>query len=508
MFTTLRPSVFRRRAIAGASIGHSLRLLSTAPTASSPEWVNEFSKLGVLPDLVKGMNEQNWRQPTPVQKAVIPRLLGGENIVMAASTGSGKTLAFILPALQKLSSQEQQGYTRLIRRPRCLVLVPTRELARQVLGCVKSLSHFSKISSCAILGGEQYGIQKKNLDRMVDLVVASPGRLVQHKEQGNLYLSQVDTVIIDEVDTMLMQGFGPDIRAILRGVLQRQRGVGGDNLANSQPVQLVMATATLTKAVRALLADVKGDGGNGFIVNFTPEGDGAYVNKTLSTPLTHQVRVNLNIVEVDGLHRSLPNVRHVVDELKGTDKLVALQSIVQRQQSGSRTMLFCNSVASVRAVQYNLVESGTPALSYHGDLNSREREANLEAFRNGTGRFLVCTDIAARGLDVPEIDHVVMVDFPLNPIDYLHRAGRCGRAGRKGLVTSIVAKRDKVLSDAIQGAIARGFPLDNLSSSKRDYQDNTGKLAQVIGRKPRGGNTSVRVGRGRNVGGKPKAPYL
>jgi superfamily II DNA/RNA helicase len=126
-------------------------------------------------------------------------------------------------------------------------------------------------------------------------------------------------------------------------------------------------------------------------------------------------------------------------------------------------------------------EASIEATTYHGDLNSREREANLQTFREGKHQFMVCTDIAARGLDIPDIDHVIMFDFPLNPIDYIHRGGRCGRAGRKGLVTSLVAKRDKVLSDAIQGAIARGLPIDSLTASKKDYQDR-GKLAKVVGR--------------------------
>lgn len=483
---------------------------------NEPTNFSEFSKLGVVSDLIKGLNEQGFSQPTPVQKAVIPRILAGENLVMAASTGSGKTLAFILPAVQNIILQEQEGYVRQKRRPRCLVLVPTRELARQVLSTVKSLSHFSKISSCAVLGGEQYGLQKKNLDRLLDVVVASPGRLAQHKEQGNVHLSQVNTVIIDEVDTMLMQGFGPDIRSILRSVMARRGApaidVGkpstdthtdaeSDKFAKKkssivvnenrshQHVQLIMATATLTKAVKTLLTDVNG----GFNIDFPDP-----TNKTPPRITGEENRVELKIVEVDGLHRALSNVRHVIEDVKGIDKLVILKSVLQRHSiKPLRTLIFCNSVDSVRAVQYFLSEAGSPALSYHGDLNSRERESNLNSFRNGESQCMVCTDIAARGLDIPEIDHVIMFDFPLNPIDYLHRAGRCGRAGRKGMVTSIVAKRDKVLSDAVQGAIARGLPLDNLSSSKRDYTAGLGKLAQVIGRKPK-----------TSVGSKPKAHFL
>lgn len=221
--------------------------------------------------------------PTPVQAKVITRILSGENLVMAASTGSGKTLAYTLPCIQALHTQEQQGYVRRPRRPRVLVLVPTRELARQVLDSVKNIGHFSKVASTAVLGGEQYGLQKIQLDRLVDVVVASPGRLMQHKQQGNVYLSQVRHVIIDEVDTMLTQGFGADIRAILRSVVANRILHAADPLQEKEepepeevlapgqvprlrklpkeevkPAQLVMATATLTKAVKALLDDVKG----------------------------------------------------------------------------------------------------------------------------------------------------------------------------------------------------------------------------------------------------------
>ena len=144
---------------------------------------NDFSKLGLLPELVKALSMQKITEPTPVQRGVISRLLKRENIVMAASTGSGKTLAYLLPIMQSMTLQEQRGYKRQEKRPRCLILVPTRELAKQVLSEIKSLSHFSKVSSAAVLGGEQYALQKKALSRTVDIVVASPGRLMQHKEQ-------------------------------------------------------------------------------------------------------------------------------------------------------------------------------------------------------------------------------------------------------------------------------------------------------------------------------------
>eukprot|EP01038_Epipyxis_sp_PR26KG_P014050 gene14050-18843_t len=495
----------------------------TIPTIVFPP-AKEFLRLGVFDAISSGLASKGLSEPTPVQKAVIPRLLAGENIVMAASTGSGKTLAYLVPIIQSLIAQEKNdGYKRLSRRPRCLVLVPTRELARQVLSEIKTLSHLSKISSAAVIGGEQYTLQKKSLDKLVDIVVASPGRLMQHKEQGNVYLSHVDRVIIDEVDTMLTQGFGADIRAILRTVLnvktRADERFAESNLIENKPtahvprpVQLVMATATLTKSVRSLLSDVQGEGG--FNIEFPDPS-----NKTPKKLDGTEKRVTMKIVELDGLHRSLPNVKHMVEHSKGSDKLELLVSILSRSANKNmRTMIFCNTIDSCRAVEYALndaeniqtksllarpvvssihssltsksgsIPGGADgaenklALCYHGDLNSREREANLAAFREGSQQFLVCTDIAARGLDIPEIDHVIMFDYPLNPVDYLHRSGRCGRAGRKGLVTSILTKRDEVLAEAIQGAMAKGLPLDSLSSNKKDYMEK-GKLASVVGRR-------------------------
>lgn len=190
----------------------------------------------------------------------------------------------------------------------------------------------------------------------------------------------------------------------------------------------------------------------------------------------------MNVVEVDGLHRSLPHVKHHFEETKGEDKMNFLKTVLARTKL-QRTLIFCNTIASCRAVDYAINEDlRLRTISYHGDMNSIEREENLAKFRSGEETIMTCTDIAARGLDIPEIDHVVMFDFPMNPIDYIHRAGRCGRAGRKGIVTALVSKRDEVLANAIKGAIVRELPIDSLTASKKDYSDG-GKLAFVVGRK-------------------------
>ncbi len=253
---------------------------SLMPNKSSPLGKpGSFKTLGVSSILAEALSTTHSPAisvPTEVQCAVIPRLLRRENMLIAGSTGSGKTLAFVLPMLQQLADQERAGYVRQAKRPRVLILVPTRELARQVLTTIKTISHAAgcKVSSCAVLGGEPYGLQKKSLDRLVDVVVASPGRLLQHKEQGNIYFSHASHIVIDEVDTMLTQGFGPDVKGVLRGVIFRHsqaitpaptentsdKRIEKDekSLFKPVPVQVVLATATLTKAVQALLQGQEG----------------------------------------------------------------------------------------------------------------------------------------------------------------------------------------------------------------------------------------------------------
>lgn len=252
-----------------------------------------------------------------------------------------------------------------------------------------------------------------------------------------------------------------------------------------------MASASITKSVRALLDDM-----GGFNISFKDQINpatrrgGASNSKAAGN---HNDRIDMKIVEVDGFHKALPNVRHTMVDLKGKDKLAVLGDVLHsRRGQHARTMVFCNTIDSCRALAYHLEMSSSSDIrrdlfaSYHGDLKSDERERNLEDFRDGHCQYLICTDIAARGLDIPDVDHVVMFDFPLNPIDYLHRSGRTGRAGREGFVTALVSKRDYVLSSAIESAISRKMPLDSLSSSKRDYL-STGKLASVVGR----GKTSL-----------------
>ncbi|CAM9813894.1 unnamed protein product, partial [Scytosiphon promiscuus] len=444
------PSRRRRRTALGMVSDRPFR----GPEAEVMEEM-DFTGLGLLDDLVGAMDEFGFDSPSKIQRKAIPQILSGGNVVFAAATGSGKTLAYLMPLVQQLRAQEAQAEIdgesiRQTKRPRAIILVPTRELATQVLEVAKRLSRTCKFSSCGVVGGEDYGKQRQRLASTVDLVVATPGRLLKHHEATNFFMSKVNFVVVDEVDTMLTQGFAADIEKLTRPMLS--------NPERRETAQFIFVTATLTKAVKNLLGE-----------------DGGY-------PKVRQV-------ETRDVHHTLPSMKHVMIDIKGRDKMSSLIDITQQHfKEFKRTLVFCNTVKSCRAAEFGLREVDIKALSYHGEVPSDERSANLERFKAGDAKYLVCTDIAARGLDMPDVDHVVMFDFPLNPIDYLHRSGRTARMGAKGRVTSLLAKRDLVLAAAIEQAVQAGLPLDELSSRRTDYATGA-RLGPLFGRK---GKVSVK----------------
>jgi superfamily II DNA/RNA helicase len=420
-------------------------------------------------------------------------------------------------------------------------------LAVQICSVLKQLSHVCKVSSELIVGGEDYGKQRKRLEsRPVDIVVATPGRLVKHRDAAHIFLGSVRHVVVDEFDTMLEQGFQTDLGAIIHPMLYKQKSVLASKpkppLVETAP-RIVLTSATMTKAVRRLIEPGSIEPRKG------PHNKSATGEEKVKIALPD----NLRVLTAPGLHRAVPRLRQVFVDVGNTDKLSLLLDVVSggggagsaaytsEGSTNPLTLVFCNTVGSCRAAEHALAEAGIQSLCYHGDLNSADRAANLKRFRavgsaksnsesssssnelddfdfeedamgnmvqpiaTNEPRVLVCTDIAARGLDVPEVDHVVMFDFPLNSIDYLHRAGRTARGinqqhstskkstnrSGNGRVTALVAKRDRVLALAIEGAVQRGDPLDDLSSRKSDYLPG-GKLNQA-GRKnnaPGGGGGS------------------
>lgn len=409
------------------------------------------------------------------------------------------------------------------RRPRAIILAPTRELARQILSVLKSISHICKISSELLVGGDDYGSQRKRIEnRAVDILVATPGRLVKHRDAGDIFLGSVRHVVIDEFDTMLEQGFQNDIGKLLHPMLYKKKVVtideytsGKVKLVEGSP-QIILTTATMTQAVKRLLDRPD--------LPFNPKrvyGKQAQ-NDENDSPNNVKIALpkDIRVLTAPGLHRVVPRLKQVFVNVGSVDKLSLLVDLVaggerkkrEKLKSGDGgdiplTLVFCNTVSSCRAAEHALAESGVVSLCYHGELNSDAREENLMKFReagsdNGNednAAVLVCTDIASRGLDVPQVDHVIMFDFPLNPIDYLHRAGRTARGlssstGGDGKVTALVTKRDQVLARAIEAAVQSGESLEGLSSRKSDYQ-NTKLNTKGDSRGGRGGGGRGRGGR-------------
>jgi superfamily II DNA/RNA helicase len=399
----------------------------------------DWEKLGIGDKLVEAVDAMGLDAPTDAQRDAIPGVLNGEDLLFAAETGSGKTLAYLLPTIARLKAEEfavdKLDELRRPNRPRALVLVPTRELAAQVQSVAKELSHHAKLSVRGAFGGSDgVGKQRNTLKKggAYDLLIATPGRFEKLWDLGDVHLSKCSVLVIDEVDTMLSQGFGAELEKVLRATTEREN-----------KATVVTTTATLTKAVRRAFGDRDSRDERW---RFLPE---------------------LRTVETRGLHKATDRCRLELVDVVGKDKLEELLVVLKR--APEKCLIFCNTVNSCRAAEHFLSErNACETFSYHGELNSREREASLQAFREGDGA-LVCTDLAARGLDIPDVDHVVMFDFPRNPVDYLHRAGRTARAGKSGRVTALVAKADRVLASAIQRAVLNGEPVDALSADKKAY---------------------------------------
>lgn len=477
-------------------------------TTASKSW----NSMGLLTEICTCLQDElKLPAPTPVQSLVIPQLLKTEKESMAflAATGSGKTLCYVLPLIQHLKHQEMfENYERRPKRPRVLILAPTRELATQITAVVKSLSHAVKLSTQALVGGVDKGSQRKAMaNRPVDIVVATPGRLLQQWKDENLFLGGVQTIVLDEMDTMLEQGFQRELREIMYPLLYAASpkevdsvpdSWGGTKPGKAKPGKLsmdatnlplkenapkiLMTSATMTQSIQRLLGEnpktsklavtAKRLHGSQF------GGAGDEKNSGASAKLKFPP---MKIVSTPGLHKAIPRLEQVFVDVGKTDKISLLLDVIASQRAKA-TIVFCNTAASVRAVQYALAEARIESLGYHGDLNSAVRTENLKKFREIAGdeskktdnfdnnKILVCTDIGARGLDIPQVDSVVMFDFPLNAMDYLHRSGRTARGTGKGKVTALVAKRDKVLATGIQQAVLRGDTLDGISSRKSDYK--------------------------------------
>jgi ATP-dependent RNA helicase RhlE len=349
-----------------------------------------FESLGLAPALLRALAEQGYAEPTPIQAAAIPVVLEGGDLLAAAQTGTGKTAAFSLPLLQHLSTA---GATQT-RRPRALVLTPTRELAAQVHDNLRDYGKHLRISSTTIFGGVSMGPQMQALRRGVDIVIATPGRLIDHMQQRSIDLSGVEVLILDEADRMLDMGFLPALKRILSAV-PRQR-------------QTLLFSATFAPPIKALAMQFMHQPRE---VSVTPA-------NSVATTVTHHV--------------------HPVDAAKKRDLLLHVLS----QDSRRQTLVFSRTKHGADKLVKQLEMAGLRAAAIHGNKSQNARTRALSDFKTNRITVLVATDIAARGIDIDQLPIVINYDLPMVAEDYVHRIGRTGRAGADGMAVSLVSHEE------------------------------------------------------------------
>ena len=349
-----------------------------------------FENLNLAPAILKAVLEQGYDTPTPIQAQAIPAVLAGGDLLGGAQTGTGKTAAFVLPMLQRLSSEPSLKNKRGVNAVRCLIMTPTRELAAQVEESVRIYGKYLELSSMVMFGGVGMGAQIEKLRRGVDILVATPGRLLDHASQGTLDLGQVQILVLDEADRMLDMGFIHDIKKVL-ALVPKQK-------------QSLLFSATFSDEIREL------------------------ANGLLKNPQSIQVTPRNTTVQ------RITQTIHPV----GRGKKKALLTHIINEHNWSQVLVFTRTKFGANNVAEHLTKNGIPAMALHGNKSQTARTQALADFKSGSIRALVATDIAARGIDIDELPHVVNYEIPNVSEDYVHRIGRTGRAGNSGEAVSLV----------------------------------------------------------------------
>ena len=351
-----------------------------------------FEDLNLHPSIIKAITEAGYTAPTPIQKQAIPELIAGHDVMASAQTGTGKTAAFMLPALHLLATPSQVRS----RGPRILVLTPTRELALQVSEAAKKYGKYlPRINVVSILGGMPYPLQNKLLSQTVDILVATPGRLIDHIQRGRIDFKRLQMLVLDEADRMLDMGFIEDVETIAA--------------ATPATRQTLLFSATLDNAIDKVAV------------------------KLLKTP--KRIQVATQKAKLDNIEQRL----HYADDMSHKNRLL---DHVLRDEKVKQAIVFTATKRDADTLADNLYAQGFSAAALHGDMNQRERTRTLTRLRNGGLQVLVATDVAARGIDVADITHVINFDLPKFAEDYVHRIGRTGRAGASGIAVSFASNKD------------------------------------------------------------------
>lgn len=373
-----------------------------------------FTRLGLSEDVIRGVEAMGYEEPTPIQQEAIPHILEGRDVVGSAQTGTGKTAAFVLPILDRI---DPGG-----KRPAALIITPTRELAQQILEVSREPARITGHRVTAVYGGVGYNRQLERLARGVDVLVATPGRLLDLAHRGKVRLGSVRILVLDEADRMLDMGFWPDVRRIIAMLPERR--------------QNLLFTATVTDDVRRIADSV------------------------LRDPVTAEVGP-----------RSLPveTIDQAIYPVAATQKAQLTAALLQ-QKHWERVLVFTKTKERADRLTRSLVKAGVSAQVIHSDRAQSKRREALDGFRSGKYRVLIATDVMARGIDVEGISHVINYDLPDNPEDYVHRIGRTARAGREGTAVSLVTASDLHLLQTIEahlGKVLRSEDLDGFDYHHR-----------------------------------------
>ena len=376
--------------------------------------MTKFSDLNLDPKVLKAIAEAGYETPTPIQAGAIPPALEGKDVLGIAQTGTGKTAGFVLPMITLLG----RGRARA-RMPRSLVLCPTRELAAQVAENFDVYAKHTKLTKALLIGGVSFKDQDALIDRGVDVLIATPGRLLDHFERGKLLLTGVQIMVVDEADRMLDMGFIPDIERIFN----------------------------LTPFTRQTLF---------FSATMAPE-----IERITNTFLHGPARIEVARAATTGENISQGVVMFKASRRENADreKRALLRAMIEAEgEACTNAIIFCNRKVDVDIVAKSLKKYGYNAEPIHGDLDQSQRTRTLDGFRNGDVRFLIASDVAARGLDIPAVSHVFNFDVPSHAEDYVHRIGRTGRAGRSGKALMICSTRDAKYFEAVEKLIEKEVP--------------------------------------------------
>ena len=414
-----------------------------------------FSTLGLSPKVLAAVEASGYTTPTPIQAEAIPHVLARRDVLGIAQTGTGKTASFTLPMITLL----EQGRARA-RMPRTLILEPTRELAAQVEENFNNYGQNHKLNVALLIGGVSFNDQEKKLDRGVDVLIATPGRLLDHCERGKLLMTGVEILVIDEADRMLDMGFIPDIERIAKLIPFTR--------------QTLFFSATMPSEIQKLA--------DRFLQN--PE--------------------RIEVAPPSSTAKTVTQ-RFVATHSKDYEKRAVLRDLIRAQDDLKNAIIFCNRKVDVADLFRSLDRHGFSVGALHGDMDQRSRTTMLANFKENKLTLLVASDVAARGLDIPDVSHVFNFDVPIHAEDYVHRIGRTGRAGRSGAAFTLVSKRDGKFVDAIEKLIDQKIEWLNGSLEDLPQQAESEERERPRNGRDRGGRDRDRSrGRGKSEARAPE----